>query len=183
VNLTGRLLVASPQLREPTFARTVVLLLDHGGEGAMGVVLNRPMEVEVAVVLPGWQPWTTSPGLLFEGGPVGLDSALGLVGLPGTTGGVSGVRRISPALGLVDLDAEPAQVVPGLSGLRVFAGYSGWATGQLEGELDEGSWLVLDAEARDAFTDTPGDLWRSVLRRQGGGTAFLASYPVDPERN
>jgi len=81
--LVGRLLVATPSLRSPAFSRTVVLLLDHGDEGALGVVLNRPMEVEVAAVLPDWQPYVTEPGVLFQGGPVALDSALGLVSVPG----------------------------------------------------------------------------------------------------
>lgn len=182
-DLTGRLLVATPQLREPTFWRTVILLLDHGPDGAMGIVLNRPMDVEVAAVLPGWQPHTTAPGVLFQGGPVELDSALGLVAVPGDTSEPSGVRRISGALGLVDLDVEPLSVVSQLAGLRVFAGYAGWSVGQLETEIGEGSWFVVDGEARDPFSADPAHLWREVLRRQRGELAFVATYPEDPAQN
>ncbi|GAB3691885.1 YqgE/AlgH family protein [Angustibacter aerolatus] len=181
--LVGRLLVAAPALREPTFARTVVLLLDHGPEGALGVVLNRPMQVEVSVVLPPWQPHVTAPGVLFEGGPVALDSALGLVGVPGDAPEPAGVRRIAGSLALVDLDTEPADVVTALTGVRVFAGYAGWSGGQLEREVDEGSWYVVDGEPRDPFTDAPDDLWRTVLRRQPGDLAYLATYPQEPEHN
>jgi len=182
-DLTGQLLVATPLLSEPTFRRTVVLLLDHGHDGAMGVVLNRPMTVEVAAVLPDWQPHTTAPGVLFQGGPVELDSALGLVAVPGDAGEPPGVRRISGALGLVDLDVEPLSVVSGLAGLRVFAGYAGWSLGQLEAEIAEGAWYVVAGEARDPFSADPASLWREVLRRQRGELAYVATYPEDPVQN
>ena len=182
-SLVGRLLVATPSLRSPAFSRTVVLMLDHGDEGALGVVLNRPMEVEVAAVLPDWQPHVTDPGVLFSGGPVAPDSALGLVSVPGDEPEPPGVRRISGSLGLVDLDAVPEEVVPRVSGMRIFAGYAGWGAGQLEAEVREGSWYVLDGEARDAFVDDPASLWRDVLRRQGGDLAYVASFPPDPSLN
>ncbi len=183
MKLTGQLLVATPSLRDPTFHRTVVLLLDHGDDGGLGVVLNRPLEVAVSAVLPPWQPHATAPAVLFQGGPVALDSALGLVGVPGDTREPPGVRRINGSVGLVDLDVEPADVVPELSGLRVFAGYAGWSTGQLEREVEEGSWYVVDSEPRDAFTDQPEQLWRTVLRRQPGDLALVAAFPEDPELN
>lgn len=183
MNLTGQLLVATPSLRDPTFSRTVVLLLDHGDDGGLGVVLNRPLEVAVSAVLPTWQPWTTAPGVLFQGGPVALDSALGLVGVPGDGREPPGVRRLNGSLGLVDLDTDPDAVVSTLSGLRVFAGYAGWSAEQLEREIAEGSWYVVDSEPRDAFTDEPETLWRSVLRRQGGELAYVASFPDDPDLN
>ncbi|GAB3593189.1 YqgE/AlgH family protein [Angustibacter peucedani] len=183
MNLTGQLLVATPTLRDPTFHKTVVLLLDHGDDGGLGVVLNRPLEVQVDVVLPPWQPHVTAPSVLFQGGPVALDSALGLVGVPGGGSEPAGVRRINGSLGLVDLDVDPVDVVPELSGLRVFAGYAGWSPGQLEREVEEGSWYVVDAEPRDAFTDTPDLLWRTVLRRQPGDLALVSTFPDDPDLN
>ncbi len=182
-DLTGRLLLATPTLTAPAFTRTVILVLDHGEDGTMGVVLNRPLTVDVAAVLPAWQPHTTAPGVIFQGGPVELDSALGLVAVPGDGREPPGVRRLSGALGLVDLDAEPADVVRGLAGLRVFAGYAGWSSGQLEDEIREGSWYVVDSEARDPFTAEPAQLWRQVLRRQRGELAYVASYPLDPSEN
>lgn len=181
--LTGRLLVATPLLEEPTFRRAVVLLLDHGDDGALGIVVNRPLEVDVSTVLPAWQPHVTRPGRLFQGGPVALDSALGVVAVPGDDDEPVGVRRIIGALGLIDLDTPPEVVAGGVAGLRIFAGYAGWSPGQLEGEIREGSWYVVDAESRDAFTDRPETLWREVLRRQRGDLAFVSTYPDDPGRN
>ncbi len=181
--MVGRLLVASPTLTDPNFRRTVVLLLDHNDEGALGIVVNRPLEVDVQAVLPTWQPHVTAPGRLFKGGPVALDSALGVVAVPGDDTEPVGVKRIIGALGLVDLDTPPEVVVGGVAGLRIFAGYAGWAAGQLEAEIDEGAWYVVDAEARDPFSDTPERLWSQVLRRQRGDLAFLSTYPEDPALN
>ena len=181
--LTGRLLVATPTLEDPNFRRTVVLMLDHGEDGALGIVVNRPLEVDVAAVLPVWQPFATRPGRLFQGGPVQLDSALGVVGVPGDGREPPGVRRIIGSLGLVDLDSPPEALVGGIAGLRIFAGYAGWSAGQLEGEIGEGAWYVVDAEPRDPFTDRPEVLWSQVLRRQRGDLALVSTYPDDPAMN
>jgi len=180
--LLGRLLVATPRLTDPNFARTVVLVLDHHEQGALGIVVNRPLELDVSAVLPGWQPHVTSPGRLFRGGPVGLDSALGVVAVPG---GVepAGVRRIAGAFGLVDLDTRPDAVAGRVTGLRIFAGYAGWGAAQLETEIADRAWYVVDAEARDPFTDRPELLWSQVLRRQRAELAFVATYPADPSHN
>jgi putative transcriptional regulator len=181
--LSGRLLIASPTLEDENFRRTVILVLDHGDEGALGLVVNRPMEVDVSSVLPAWQPYTTAPGRLFQGGPVQLDSALGLVALPGNGVEPVGIRLLIGSIGLVDLDAPPELIVSELAGLRIFAGYAGWAAGQLEGEIDDGAWYVVDSEPRDAFTDHPERLWTEVLRRQRGRLAMVSTYPDDPTLN
>ncbi len=182
-SLTGRLLVATPRLDHPTFRRTVVLVLDHNAEGALGVVVNRPSQVDVEAVLPGWQPYATVPGRLYTGGPVSQDSALGLARVPGDGEPPSGLRRIIGALAVVDLDAPPDLLADGVSGLRIFAGYAGWSAGQLEGEIVDGSWYVVDSESGDAFTDDPEGLWPEVLMRQGGDLALVARYPDDPSMN
>jgi putative transcriptional regulator len=182
--LTGRLLVATPSLGDPNFARTVVLVLDHDDSGALGVVVNRPTTVPVGDVLPSWQPFTTDPSVLFHGGPVAVDSALGLAVLPGQGAAEPpGWRRVVDSLGLVDLDAPPEVLAADMADLRIFAGYSGWGTGQLEAELEEGAWFVVPCQARDAFSVEPSALWRTVLRRQGGDLAMGSTYPDDPSLN
>lgn len=181
--LSGRLLVASPSLTDENFSRSVILMLEHGKDGALGLIVNRPTDLDVASVLPAWQPFTTKPGRLFRGGPVELDSALGLVAVPGHGAEPTGVRLLIGSVGLVDLEASPAEIVPGLAGLRIFAGYAGWSAGQVEGEIDQGAWHVVDSEPRDAFSDAPERLWRDVLRRQRGRLAMLSSFPDDPALN
>ncbi|HMO10779.1 MAG TPA: YqgE/AlgH family protein, partial [Actinotalea sp.] len=136
----------------------------------------------VSEVLPGWQPLATPPGRLFQGGPVGLDGALGVVAMP-RRGTVPGVDRVTGPFGLLDLDCEPASIKGRLNDLRVFAGHSGWSGGQLEAEIAGGDWFVLDAEERDPFSVAPERLWSQVLRRQGGDLALLANAPADPRLN
>ncbi|MDE9367783.1 YqgE/AlgH family protein [Luteipulveratus sp. YIM 133132] len=187
-DLTGRLLVAAPRpggdeaVEGDVFDRSVVLVLHHDDDGAHGLVLNRPLGADVDAVLPGWQEHVSSPQCLFQGGPVSLDSALGLVSVPGADSSL-GIKRLFGAVGLVDLDAPPVVVMPEVAALRIFAGYAGWTGGQLEGEIRTGSWYVVDAEARDAFTEQPDDLWGEVLRRQSGALRLVATYPADPSMN
>lgn len=185
---TGRLLVATPQLADPNFRRSVVLIVEHEPEGGtLGVVLNRPTQVPVDQILPPWSELVTGPSVVFQGGPVALDSALALAQVPGTDEPL-GWRALngSPAVarvGLVDLDVPPEIIAPEVARLRVFAGYAGWGTGQLQSEIDEGAWYVLSAESGDVFAEDPDGLWPAVLRRQGGELAFVATFPEDPSLN
>ncbi|WP_367042393.1 YqgE/AlgH family protein [Streptomyces sp. Je 1-332] len=194
-SLTGRLLVATPALADPNFDRAVVLLLDHDEEGSLGVVLNRPTPVDVADILEDWGELAGAPGVVFQGGPVSLDSALGVAVIPGEEGPASGVRarqgrgepigwrRVHGAIGLVDLDTPPELLAPALGSLRIFAGYAGWGPGQLEDELVEGAWYVVESEPGDVSSPAPERLWRAVLRRQRSELAMVATYPDDPSLN
>jgi putative transcriptional regulator len=168
----GRLLVATPDLRDPNFARTVVLVLEHGDEGALGVVLNRPIDLAVSEVLPDWADLTSSPSCLFVGGPV---APTAVIGLGRGTGPV--FQPLFDGLGTLDLEADPVSAGAAMDGLRVFVGYAGWAPGQLDEELTAGGWLVLDLQPDDPFSADPSRLWQAVLRRQGGRVAMFASAP------
>ncbi len=189
---TGRLLVATPALGDPNFRRVVVLVVEYDpDEGTLGVVLNRPSEVPVGKVLPSWADLVNDPSVVFQGGPVAVDSALCLAALrdggnrdeeplgwrslegPGFTG----------RLGLVNLDTPPEVVAAELGALRIFAGYAGWEQGQLESEIEEGAWYVLEPEPGDPFMVAPEQMWREVLRRQGGDLAIVATFPEDPTLN
>ncbi|MEW1722712.1 YqgE/AlgH family protein [Streptomyces sp. NPDC093109] len=181
-SLTGRLLVATPALSDPNFDRAVVLLLDHDGKGSLGVVLNRPTPVDVGDILEPWGGLAGEPGVVFRGGPVALDSALGLAVIPGGEGPL-GWRRVYGAIGLVDLDAPPELLARALGSLRIFAGYAGWGPGQLENELRDGAWYVVDSEPGDVSSPRPEGLWRAVLRRQRSELAMVATYPDDPSLN
>jgi putative transcriptional regulator len=184
----GRLLVATPQLEDPNFRRSVVLVVEHDEvEGTLGVVLNRPTEVPVDRVLPPWAELATGPSVVFQGGPVALDSALALARVPGedeplgwrALDGDTEVGRV----GLVDLDAPPGLIAAEVIQLRVFAGYAGWGAGQLQSEIEEGAWYVVPGEAGDVFAGDPERLWQAVLRRQSGDLAFVATFPDDPSLN
>lgn len=180
---TGRLLVSTPQLDDGVFHRSVILVLQHDDNGAQGVVLNKPLGAEVDAVLPGWGEHIAAPRTLFQGGPVQVDSALGLVTLAGDDGLPPGSQRLFGSVAIIDLDTPPLLVMPEVGGLRIFAGYAGWSEGQLEAELRRGSWFVVDSVAGDLLTADPEHLWGQVLRRQRGELAFVALYPPDPELN
>ena len=177
-SVRGRLLVATPDLRDPNFARTVVLMLEDGDEGALGVVLNRPIELSVAEVLPGWAQLSSAPACLFVGGPVAPTAVIGLGRGDGPV-----FQPLFDGLGTLDLDLDPSEYEATMVGLRVFVGYSGWSPGQLEQELGSGGWLVVDLAPDDPFSTDPSTLWRTVLRRQGGRAAMFASAPEDPSTN
>jgi putative transcriptional regulator len=184
--LRGRLLVASTRLGDPNFENAVVLVLDHGDEGALGLVLNRPTPVPVFEILEPWddQAHMVPPGVIFRGGPVSPDAVIGLARAPSADAGASPPwRPIVGTVGAVDLSVEPAlqPVVP--TGVRLFSGYAGWSPGQLEAELEEGAWFVCDALVDDVFGPDADRLWHDVLRRQGGELALLATYPSQPSLN
>ena len=177
-SVRGQLLVATPDLRDPNFSRTVVLMLEHNAEGALGVVLNRPIDLSVAEVLPDWADLSSAPACLFVGGPVAPTAVIGLGRGDGPV-----FQPLFAGLGTLDLDLDPATYAPTMLGLRVFVGYSGWSPGQLDAERAAGGWLVLDLVADDPFSADPSRLWHQVLRRQGGRIAMFASAPEDPSTN
>jgi putative transcriptional regulator len=186
-SLTGRLLVATPVLTDPNFDRAVVLILDDDEDGSLGVVLNKPTPVEVGDILEPWAAHAGEPGVVFHGGPVSLDAALGVAVVPGGAAragsGPLGWRRVHGSIGLVDLETPPQLLAPELGSLRIFAGYAGWGPGQLQDELEEGAWYVVDSEPGDVSSPVPEKLWRSVLRRQRSELALVATYPDDPSLN
>lgn len=182
VSLSRRLLVAAPSLRDPNFDRTVVLVIEHAEEGALGLVLNRPSDTDLAAALPRWEGVAAEPPVVFVGGPVAPDAAIAL-GAAAAGGEVEGWRPLFDGIGSVDLEHDPEELAVPVRDVRVFAGYAGWAPGQLEAEVDAGAWYVVDALPADTRCGRPEDLWSAVLRRQGGPLALVANFPPDPGMN
>ncbi len=180
-SLRGRLMVASPAMLDPNFHRTVVLLIEHGEEGALGVILNRATEMSVGDPLPAWQDHAADPGVVFVGGPVQRSSAICL-GHSTSPVRTSGWAPVFDGIGTVDLNEEPARV-PGVAKVRVFAGHAGWGPLQLEDEMDDGAWVVCDARAADVLDPEPDLLWDRVVERQPGVVPLLTRFPPDPDLN
>ena len=176
-SLRGSLLIAAPQLLDPNFRRTVVLIADHGEEGAMGVILNRPSGMTVADAAPDLEPIVGPDAPIFSGGPVQPASGVVLAEVAEADEPVFGDVVLVPGLG------ELADVVDGAGSIRVFAGYAGWGPGQLDGELEREDWYLEPALASDVFSEDPETLWGSVLERKGGQYALLARLPEDPSLN
>ena len=176
-SLRGSLLVAAPQLLDPNFRRTVVLVADHGEEGAMGVILNRPSGMTVADAAPDLEPLVGGEAPIFAGGPVQPTSGVVLAEVTEADEPVFGDIVLVPGLG------ELADVIDGAGSVRVFAGYAGWGPGQLDGELEREDWIVEPAQPSDVFNEEPDGLWATVLERKGGQYALLARMPEDPSLN
>ncbi len=182
-SLTGKLLVASPALEDPNFARSVVYLCAHSEEGAFGLIINRPLEeAHVRDHLPQWMEHVSRPPVFFQGGPVEAHAAFGLAQIH-TAPPEEGWLPVLEGVGLIDIGADSGAVAGNLDGLRLFSGYSGWGAGQLEGELAQEAWFVVESHPADLFTQEPGLLWREVLRRQPGKLAMFAYFPENPSAN
>jgi putative transcriptional regulator len=184
--LKGKLLVAAPMQHEPTFARTVISILEHTEDGALGVVINRPGDSALLDVVPPVADLASRPAVLFAGGPVEPQAAiaLGMVTARAlATDGQAGWRPVIDAIVTVDLDVDPAVLATSLAELRIFAGYAGWSAGQLEGEIAHGAWYVVESLPLDAFDQAPDRLWSAVLRRQPWPLSAVATCPVDPTMN
>lgn len=181
----GTLLLANTDLLEPTFRRSVIYVVEHNDGGTLGVVLNRPSETAVYNVLPQWAKLATKPKTMFVGGPVKRDSALclGLLRVGTDPQGISGLRHVAGRMVMVDLDADAEALEPVLEGVRIFAGYSGWTIGQLEGEIERDDWIVLSALPSDVLVEQRVDLWARILRRQPLPLSMLATHPIDVSRN
>jgi putative transcriptional regulator len=176
-SLQGRLLVASAGLFDPNFRRAVVLVGHHDEEGAMGLVLNRPSETLVAEAVPPLAEIIDPDEPIFVGGPVQPESVMILGEFEDEDAGVPVFANV----GFLKGDSEPEDVAA-CARVRVFAGYAGWGAGQLETELEEESWVVLEARPDDVFGPSEG-LFAAVLRRQGGRYRVLAMLPDDPSVN
>lgn len=179
-SLRGKLLIAGPLLTDPSFHRTVVLVGEHGDEGAMGVVLNRPSPVTVAEALEPLAGVAGEDALVHVGGPVQPQAIVVLADFADPER--AGVL-VFDTVGFVPGETESTDALGELRAARVFAGYAGWAPGQLEAELADGSWIVEPARMEDVFTADPDRLWSAVLRRRGGRDALLSLLPADPRLN
>jgi putative transcriptional regulator len=171
-SLSGRLLIASPSMSD-YFRRTVVLVVEHNDEGAFGLVLNQPSESTTGEVSPELAELVGAEHVIHVGGPVqpGAVTAIGEHVDP-----ADATKQIVGNVGMVDLED-----LPELTRIRVFAGYTGWGPGQLDGELEAEAWIPADAQPDDLFAD--GDLWAAILGRMGGEFTLLARMPPDPTMN
>jgi putative transcriptional regulator len=171
-SVAGRLLIASPSM-EDWFRRAVILVVEHTGDGAFGLVLNRPSESTLGEAAPELAESLGADHLIHVGGPVAQNAVTAVGEHPDPA---ESTKLVVGSVGMVDLESPPA-----LTRVRVFAGYAGWAAEQLDGELEAEAWIVEAARADDPFSD--GDLWAGVLSRKGGEYALLARMPEDPSVN
>ena len=178
-SLKGQLLISGGGLYDPNFRHTVVLIGEHDASGAVGVVLNRPLDAMVVEAVPTLADLVDPDEPLFQGGPVEPDQAVLLAELD-----IPGIVDV-PVFGSVGFltGDVPAEVRPAVTRARVFVGHSGWGPGQLEAEMEADSWIIEEATADDVFTSEPDQLWRRVLQRKGPRYAAISRIPFDPSMN
>ena len=175
-SLSGNLIVATPLIATPPFARSVVLVLEHDEAGAVGLILNSSTGLSVAEHVPELGSLVNPPAEVFLGGPVTPEIAV-ILGRSPTAEFLqpSGVHSV----GVVDGDDLP----PDVSDLRVFAGYSGWDAGQLDDEVEEGAWWVIDASRGDIFAVEAEHMWERTVEKAPGRVPLHRNYPADIRLN
>jgi putative transcriptional regulator len=176
----GQLLIAGPTLLDPNFWRTVVLVIEHTDEGALGLVLNRPAETVVAEAVPQLEELVDPADQLYIGGPVQPSSVIVLAEFedPGEA-----ALLAFDDVGVLGSGPAPEDLSAGVKAGRAFVGHAGWGPEQLDSELERGDWILEPATHADAFTAEPLDLWAEVLTRKGGSYALVARMPPDPSLN
>jgi putative transcriptional regulator len=179
-SLRGKLLVASPALVDPNFARTVVFITEHNEEGAMGIVLDRPSETTVGDVVPELGEVAGAEAPIYVGGPV---QPTALVVLAEFSDPSAAAWIVVADVGFASADVEMDELPASVRRARVYAGYSGWGAGQLEAELEVDSWIIEPPLPKELFPDDPDALWSDVLARKGGQYALVARMPTDPSVN
>ena len=178
-SLQGRLLISGGGLYDPNFRHTVVLVGEHNSDGALGVVLNRALNVTVDKVFPLLSELVPPGELLFQGGPVQPESAVLLAEFSDPDlADLLVFGSVGFLVGDVSKDIQSR-----ILRARVFAGYSGWGPGQLEAEMAVDSWILDPARVEDVFTEAPDLLWSGVLERKGPEYKRLSRMPYDPSMN
>jgi putative transcriptional regulator len=178
-SLQGQLLISSGGLYDPNFRHTVVLIGVHNADGALGVVLNRALEMKVADVLPGLSSLVAADTPLYQGGPVQPQSPVLLAELARPE---LASLLVFGTIGFL-VGEVPDDIGPSVLRARVYAGYAGWGPGQLEAEMKRGSWITDPARPEDVFTEDPDQLWRRILERKGPEYKQVARIPFDPSMN
>lgn len=179
----GCLLVALPPLQDPNFRQTVVFMCETGEEGAMGLILNRPTDLNIADALPDEELVQRTDTVVFEGGPVQDDRIL-LLRRGG--GAVEDFARILGDIsmgGTMDALKEAATASGIMGEYRPYRGYAGWGPGQLEAEINTGAWAVLAGEEDLVFAKSPEHLWSQMMKRLGGPLSIYATMPPDISMN
>jgi putative transcriptional regulator len=176
----GKLLIAGPSLPDPNFWRTVVLVIEHTDDGALGLVLNRPSETTVRDAVPQLETLIDLREQLFIGGPVQPSSVIVLGEFEDPT---DAALLAFDDVGVLGTGASPQETDVGLRSGRAFVGHAGWGPSQLDDEIERGDWILEPALLGDAFTGQASELWALVLTRKGGNYALIARMPPDPSVN
>jgi len=169
----GRFLVASRDLRDPNFSKTVVLLLDYNEMGAMGLIINRPTELSIATALPDVEGLDDRKESVWVGGPVATHQMLMLVRSSDHPEGSDPIFDDVYVSGSRDLLGRLVEAEGDVAKFRIFAGHAGWMPMQLDAEVARGGWEVLPGDADMVFDESPAEVWPDLSERGSVKWAFL----------
>jgi len=179
-SVRGQLLIAGPPLVDPNFWRTVVLIVEHNEEGALGLVLNRPSETNVGDAVSELSELVDPDEPLFIGGPVQPSSVIVVAHFEDPD---DAALLAFDDIGVLGTGSTPDELTVGVREARAYVGHAGWGAGQLDSELERGDWILEPARESDVFAAEPRELWSEVLTRKGGSYALVARMPPDPSLN
>jgi putative transcriptional regulator len=179
-SVRGQLLIAGPSLLDPNFWRSVVLIVEHTNDGALGLVLNRPSETTVGEAVPQIEELVDLDERLFIGGPVQPSAVIVLAEFEDPD---DAALIAFDDVGVLGTGSPPLELAAGVRVARAFVGHAGWGPLQLDGELERGDWILEPARRSDAFSAEARALWPEVLTRKGGSYALVARMPPDPSAN
>ena len=177
----GVLLIADPFLKDPNFMRTVVVLTEHDDAGTVGFVLNRQYENTLDELVPEIDGYKIP---VYFGGPVQPNTIHFLHNRPELIEG--GVEIMSGVYWGGDFEAVMEHLKDGtldVADIRFFIGYSGWSGGQLDGEMEEKTWLTVEATADLIFHPNAEEVWKDSIKRLGGEYEMMINFPIDPQLN
>lgn len=177
---SGKLLIAEPFLADPNFARTVILICEHGEDGTVGFVMNRPTASTIGSLFPQSE---LAPLTVYQGGPVQLDTLCILQRAEQADTGHLVLPGVYWGSAFETLEEEVSTGVKTLDDVQFYLGYSGWSAGQLAEELSSGSWLIGEASPALIFETPREDLWRRALETLGDRYKNLANLPLNPQLN
>jgi putative transcriptional regulator len=183
--IKGKFLIAMPILSDPNFRQTVVLLCEHGPDGSMGLVVNRPTDVEVSKLiedfpdLPAGQAWLADAGWMHSGGPVNQNGLLILCRSEREPMGILEDVVLVTVLSDLNRDAEYGSHKK----IRCYLGYAGWAPGQLEAEIKAGAWRLVKGDSGLIFNEDPAAVWQEMMKGMGKDWEIYASMPPDLSSN
>ena len=176
-NLTGSLLIAHPNMLDPNFRRAVLFISAHDpNDGAMGVILNRPLDKHVCDLVGDAPPEGLADVPVFLGGPVGKNQLMFAAFEWEDANGLKLNHNVNAAEAQGHLGEDPTSI-------RAFVGYAGWSAGQLEAEMKQKSWILQKPSRAALKPDRLPKLWFEIMRGLGPWYKLLAAAPDDPSLN
>lgn len=161
----GIFLIAVPELLDPHFHRTVVLIIRYERQGALGLIINRPTDIPLEQALPNLNGIKGIPASLFLGGPVSQDQIMALLYSKRPLDETQNVFDDVYVAGSLKPLAETLKNPNPEKNLRIYSGYAGWGPGQLDGEVARGDWLIIDADSETIFSENTSEIWKELLKK------------------